>query len=111
MVTDLGLVAELRARLASYDDVVEKRITGGTGFMWRGNLLCGVMGDELLVRLDKAVGADLVGEDTAHPMTMGGRGTTGWLLVPMPVPADERGPLLSRWLDRAKDYAQTLPAK
>lgn len=110
MVTDLGLVADLRARLASYD-VIEKRITGGIGFLWRGNLLCGVQADELLVRLDKSVGADLVGEDASHPMVMGGRATTGWLLVPLPDPAAARDELLSRWFDRAMQYAQTLPAK
>lgn len=109
MVTDTGLVAELRARLASYDHIVEKRITGGIGYLWRGNLLCGVLGDELLVRLDKRVGAGLVGEDAAHAMVMGGRGTTGWLLVPMPTFG--RDALLDRWLDRAAGYSQTLPAK
>ena len=29
-------------------ETAEKGIVGGTGFLWRGNLICGVVGDELL---------------------------------------------------------------
>lgn len=113
MATDLDLLAALRDRLQTmagpdtWADWVEKRITGGTGFMWRNALVCGVQGDELLVRLDRATGAALLGQDGAHPMTMGGRSSTGWILVPMP-PA-RRTELLSRWVALAMEHSATRP--
>jgi TfoX/Sxy family transcriptional regulator of competence genes len=109
MATDEGLRDDLRAHLAGVDDVVEKSMFGGTGFMWRGNLLCGVMGDELLVRVDKQDGESFLGDDGAHPMVMGGRTSQGWILVP--VPPAERPVLLTKWVARASAYVETLPAK
>jgi TfoX N-terminal domain len=112
MGTDEGLRDDLRAhleRVEGVDGVVEKAMFGGTGFMWRGNLLCGVMGDELLVRVAKQDSASFVGEDGAHPMVMGGRTSQGWILVPVP-PAD-RSAVLTTWVARASAYVETLPAK
>ena len=77
--------------------------------MWRGNLLVGIMGAELLVRLGKRDGESVVGEDGAHPMVMGGRTSAGWFLVPMP--PDQRPRLLTTWLGRAVAHSRTLPAK
>lgn len=109
MPTDLVLLDELRTRLSSYGDVVEKRITGGVGFMWRGNLLCGVLGTELLVRVDKTVSSAYVGEDAARMMVMGGREARGWIMVQVPV--HQRDVLLTKWIERAAKHCRTLPAK
>jgi TfoX/Sxy family transcriptional regulator of competence genes len=109
MAIDEGLRADLRAHLAGREDLVEKAMFGGAGFMWHGNLLCGVMGNELLVRIAKAEADAFVGEDGAHPMVMGGRTSTGWLVVPIPV--EYRQALLTKWVDRASAYVETLPTK
>jgi TfoX/Sxy family transcriptional regulator of competence genes len=109
MAVDETLRDDVRAHLTGVEGVEEKSMFGGTGFMWRGNLLCGVMGDELLVRVAKQDSESLVGEDGAHPMVMGGRTSQGWILVPAP-PAD-RPALLAKWVARASAYVETLPAK
>src|SRR6476469_7380000 len=109
MAMDEGLRDDLRTHLAGVDGLVEKKMFGGVGFMWRGNLLCGVMGDDLLVRVAKQDGEYFVGEDGAHPMVMGGRSSKGWILVPMP-PTD-RPALLTKWVARASAHVETLPAK
>lgn len=109
MAIDDDLRTALRDRLTAMDDIDERAMFGGVGFMWRGNLLCGVMGHELLVRIGKEDAEDLIGEDGAHPMVMGGRTSKGWILVP--VPGDRRGKVLTRWVDRAIEYVATLPTK
>jgi TfoX/Sxy family transcriptional regulator of competence genes len=115
MAIDEGLRSDLRAHLAGVDGVddidgvVEKSMFGGVGFMWRGNLLCGVMGAELLVRVAKEESEACVGEDGAHVMVMGSRTARGWIVVPMP--AADRPALLRRWVGRAREYVATLPAK
>jgi hypothetical protein len=98
---------------------VEKKIVGGTGFMWRGNLVCGEVGGDLLVRLGKEGGADvrLAKADAAttggtqHPqvrrMIMAGRESKIWFVVP----ADEvrtKKPL-RHWVERAVAVASVLP--
>ncbi len=109
MAIDDGLRTALRDHLTAMDDIGERAMFGGVGFMWCGNLLCGVMGDELLVRIGKEDAEDLIGEDGAHPMVMGARTSKGWILVP--VPRAQRAELLARWVDRAIGYVATLPAK
>jgi TfoX/Sxy family transcriptional regulator of competence genes len=112
MAIDERLRDDLRAHLEglkAVHDITEKSMFGGIGFMWRGNLLCGVTGEELLVRVDKKDGASFLGEDGAHPMVMGGRSSQGWILVPMP--PERRDDLLSRWVERAVSFASSLPAK
>jgi TfoX/Sxy family transcriptional regulator of competence genes len=46
------LAARVRALLANRNDIGERKMFGGLTFMIRGNMCCGVNGDELIVRLD-----------------------------------------------------------
>ena len=116
------LLDRVRVQLESLHldgEVVEKGIAGGTGFLWNGNLLCGVVGDDLLVRLGKEGGADVrlakaeaASFDRAtasvRRMIMGGRESKTWFLVSgdsvrTKVP-------LCNWIDRAVAFAATLPS-
>ncbi len=101
-------------------EVVEKGIVGGTGFLWNGNLVCGVVGDDLLVRLGKEGGAyvRLAKADAAtfdgsqlsvRRMVMRGRESRTWFLVS----ADDvrtKVPLRT-WIERAVAFAATVPGE
>lgn len=109
MAFDEALLEILRDATAHLSGIIEKPMVGGVGLMWHGNLLCGVMGVRLLVRVDKATAGSLVGEDGAQEMVMGRRSAKGWLLLPAAVA--HSGPDLKKWLQRAGAYVATLPAK
>ncbi len=109
MRVDEALLARLRVHLSEMADVQEKAMFGGIGFMLRGNLLCGVMGDELLVRIAKQDQDRAIGDGGAHPMVMGGRSSKGWILVPSSGVATKRD--LKRWVDRAVGFVGAMPAK
>ena len=109
MAADDALLGRLRDRLADTAGVVEKPMVGGIGFMWLGNLLCGVMGDELLVRVAAKDAAELEGNGGAHPMVMAGRRAKSWLLVPAATVRSDAG--LTAWLERAFAFVGTLPPK
>jgi TfoX/Sxy family transcriptional regulator of competence genes len=109
MAFDEALRARLRARLGGMDGIAEKPMFGGIGFMLRGNLLCGVMGEDLLVRIAGKDFDRYVGDDGARPMAMGGRSSKGWILVPSANLGGE--PEMSKWIDRAIEFVATLPAK
>jgi hypothetical protein len=115
------LLDRVRTQLESLGlegEIVEKGIVGGTGFLWDGNLVCGVVGDDLLVRLGKEGGAfvRLAKADAAtfdgselsvRRMIMRGRESKTWFLVS----ADEvrtKVPLRT-WIERAVAFAATLP--
>jgi len=97
--------------------LVEKQIVGGTGFLWNGNLVCGVAGDDLLVRLGKEGGAyvrlakaEAASFDDAkvavRRMIMGGRESKTWFLVSGAEVRTKRP--LRMWVERAVAFASTL---
>ncbi len=112
MAFDEGLRDDLtRPASPGRAQVVEKRMFGGIGFMWQGNLVCGVMGDELLQSVSATAGRRFVrGEKDGarHPMTMGGRTSQGWILVPQ---QPTTVALLAKWVARAVRFVETLPSK
>jgi hypothetical protein len=100
-------------------ELVEKGIVGGIGFLWNGNLVCGVVGDDLLVRLGKEGGADVRlakaeaasfddGRASVRRMIMGGRESKIWFLVSGD--AVRTKVPLRVWIERAIAFAATLPA-
>jgi hypothetical protein len=114
------LLDRVRAQLDQLDldgEVVEKGIVGGTGFLWNGNLVCGVAGDDLLVRLGKEGGAyvrlakaeaaSFESEKLAvRRMIMGGRESKTWFLVAGDQVRTKRP--LRLWVERAVAFAGTL---
>lgn len=109
MAVDQELTAKVRAHLSSMRNIEEKHIVGGTGFTWRGNLLCGVMADDLLVRIAKNDHDTFIGDQGAKPMVMGGKSAKGWILVHKSIVS--RQPMMKKWIDRAIEYVGSLPAK
>ena len=51
MAFDEGLAERIRAVLDARSDVDERRMFGGIAFLVAGNMACGVMGEDLLVRM------------------------------------------------------------
>jgi TfoX/Sxy family transcriptional regulator of competence genes len=109
MPVDEDLRAKVRQRLNGMRDIEEKRMFGGICFMWRGNLLCGVMGQDLLVRIAKDDYDRFIADEGARPMVMGGRSGRSWILVPKSVVSSVA--VMDRWLDRAREFVGSLPPK
>ena len=104
---DEGLAERLRAELGG--GVVEKKMFGGLAFLLGGNMAVGVLGEELLVRLDPEHYDACASEAGAHPFVMGGRTSKGWLLVAPDAIAEDRA--LQTWVARGTSYASSLPPK
>jgi len=114
------LLDRVRAQLDELQldgELVEKQIVGGTGFLWNGNLVCGVVGHDLLVRLGKEGGAyvrlakaeaaSFEDRDAAvRRMIMGGRESKTWFLVSGAEVRTKRP--LRMWVERAVAFAGTL---
>ena len=110
MAFDEGLAERVRALLDSRSDVEDKRMFGGIAFLVAGNMACGVMGDELMVRVGADSAAGLIASDErARAMDMKGRPMRGWVLLEPEATADDGD--LERWVRRGEAYAASLPPK
>jgi hypothetical protein len=106
---DEGLAERLREALTDHGDLEEKKMFGGLAFMLNGNLACGVIGDEMIVR----VGPDGYDAAIAKPNTrvfdFSGKPMKGWIVVaPEGVEADEA---LAAWAQQGLVFAASLPPK
>ncbi len=67
MAYDEELASRLRALLNGLDGISERRMFGGLSFLRDGNLVCGVMGETLLVRLGEAQARAALGPSSRAP--------------------------------------------
>jgi TfoX/Sxy family transcriptional regulator of competence genes len=103
------LATRVRALLAERDDVIERKMFGGLAFMAGGNMCCGVLDDELMIRVGPELGASALKRPFTRVMDFTGRPMTGMLFVASEgIAADDA---LAGWVRMALSYAASLPAK
>jgi len=109
MAYDENLAARIRKLLAKRRGMAEKRMFGGIAFMLRGNMCCGVVKETLMVRIGPEQYEKALVEPHARPMDFTGRPLKGFVYVGSGgYQTDEA---LRAWLQRAIDFALSLPAK
>jgi TfoX/Sxy family transcriptional regulator of competence genes len=109
MAFDEGLAERIRSVLDTRSDVDDRKMFGGIAFLVAGNMACGVMGDDLMVRMEPGDAEALESEPGARRFDMGGRPMKGWLLVAAEATADDGD--LERWVRRGEAFAASLPPK
>ena len=60
---------------------VEKKMFGGVGYLLHGNMACGVIQDDLIVRIDPQEQPALLKKPHVKLFDMTGRPMKGWLVV------------------------------
>jgi TfoX/Sxy family transcriptional regulator of competence genes len=107
---DEGLAERVRDALADRPGVVERKMFGGLALMVRGNMACGVIGEDVIVRLPKEDCEQALAEDGVRPFGIPGkRPMTGFILVGGEQLADDAS--LARWVGRALAHAAAMPPK
>ena len=103
------LAERIRKAMSSTPGYSERKMFGGLAFMLNRNMACGVIGDELMVRLDYEDAERALGEEHVRPMDFTGKPLRGMVYVATAgVSADAD---LASWVDAGADYAATLPPK
>jgi TfoX/Sxy family transcriptional regulator of competence genes len=87
----------------------EKKMFGGLSFLISGNMCCGVMGSDLLVRVGAQAADSALADPAARPFDMGRGPSAGWVVVAHEAIAAEKD--LSSWVQRALAFVTTLPPK
>lgn len=109
MAFDEALAARVRSALPGGEGVIEKRMFGGIAFLLKGNMCCGIHGDDLIVRLDPADAEVALNEPHVRVFDLTGRPMKGWVLITSDGVATD-GDLRS-WVGRGVEFAASLPAK
>ena len=108
MAYDEELADRVRVVLADEPSLTERKMFGGLAFMIGGNMACGIVKDELMLRLG-AEGADAaLDEPHVREMDFTGRPMTGLVYVER-AGLDDAG--VRRWVERAGGFARSLPPK
>ena len=109
MPYDEKLAERIRRGLAEYANVTEKKMFGGLSFMLGGHMCCGVLQDDLVLRVGPDGYEGALAEPHARPMDFTGRPMKGMVYVgPDGYKTDEA---LSKWVIRAASFASSLPSK
>lgn len=108
MSYDEGLAERVRETL-DVDQVDEKTMFGGLAFLAQGNMVCGVLGDELIVRVGPKAFESALQEPGTRVFDFTGRVMRGWVTVSGEVVSEDEP--LNHWLKRGLDFASSLPAK
>ena len=109
MPYDEGLAERVRELLEERPDLTERKMFGGIGFMLGGNMCCGVLGDELVVRLAAEDGEAALAEPHVRPFDFTGRPMKGFVLVGPAATETEDGH--DAWVARAEAVVSSRPPK
>jgi TfoX/Sxy family transcriptional regulator of competence genes len=109
MAYDEKLAERVREILARHEGLSERKMFGGIAFMLRGNMCCGVLKDDLMVRVGAERYEEALAEPHARPMDFTGRPLRTTVYVgPEGYRSDDA---LAAWVKRGVDFAASLPPK
>ncbi len=109
MVYNEQLADRIRALVARRRGLSEKKMFGGLAFLLYGNMFCGVIKDDLMVRVGAQRHDKAAAMAHARPMDFTGRPMKGFIYV------DSNGwakdATLKKWIKMGLDHASSLPRK
>jgi TfoX/Sxy family transcriptional regulator of competence genes len=109
MAYDEALADRVREVVSLREDLTERKMFGGIAWMIGGNMACGVLGEELIVRLPGEEAERALAEPHTRPFDTTGRPMRGFVVVgPEALGEDDE---LAGWVDAGADHAASLPAK
>jgi hypothetical protein len=109
MAFDEKLAERVRRVLAGRCDFAEKRMFGGLAFMVAGHMCCGVVGDDLMVRVGPEKFEDALARLHARLMDFTGHPSRGMVFVGARGTGTARA--VETWVDRGLAFVQSLPGR
>lgn len=109
MVYNEQLASKTRALLAKRKGFGERKMFGGTAYLLNGNMCCGVLKDDLIVRVGPEKYEEALAMPGARPMDFTGRSIKGFVYVDSK--GWSRAANLKKWVEMGVNYASLLPKK
>lgn len=103
------LADRIRESIAYQKGIVEKKMFGGVAFMLRDKMFCGIVKDELMVRVLEERYEEALSEPYCRPMDFTGRLMKGFVYIsPEGINSQQK---LAIWLEKGIDFALNSPTK
>jgi TfoX/Sxy family transcriptional regulator of competence genes len=109
MAYDEYLADRIRAAVAKTPDVVERRMFGGLAFLVARHMACGIVGNDLRLRLGEDGADAALDEPHSRPMDFTGKPMKS-MVYAAPSGTKTDGALLA-WVERATAHVGALPRK
>ena len=103
------LAERLRNMLGRRKGVTEKAMFGGLSFLIDGKMFCGVLKDDLVVRVNPEDGPGLLKKPHVRPMNFTGKPMAGFLYVSAKGYDTEQE--LKEWAEFSLAFVSTLPQR
>lgn len=89
MAYDEALGIRLRAMLSPIEDITEKKMFGGLCFLYKGKMVCGVVKEELVFRIQSPHYESVLKEKYMRPMDFTGKVMREFIYAAAPAIASE----------------------
>ena len=109
MAYNEALAGKARSLLQGEAGFAEKKMFGGLCFLLHGNMACGILNDDLIVRVGLPQYETALRQPRAGKFDFTGRPMKGWVMVSGAGLDTEES--LADWLARGVAFARTLPPK
>ena len=109
MAYDLGLADRLRSIVERRGAFMERKMFGGVAFIVNGHMCCGVVKNDLVLRLSTERAAASLHQAHTRPMDFSGKPMKSMIYVdPRGTDSDQS---LETWVESALSFVRSLPAK
>jgi len=109
MAYDHGLAQRVRETLEEEPGYEEKKMFGGLCFLLYGKMICGIIKEDLIVRVDADHYEKALGMPCARKFDLTGKPLKGWVMVLSEALDDDD--VLRDWLLGALSFVRSLPPK
>lgn len=106
MAYDETLADRIRRAVGPRPDVTEKRMFGGLAFLLGGRMFCGIVKDDLMVRVGPERYKAALAEAHVRPMHFTGRPMNGYVFVGPGGSRTEKA--IKKWVERGAAFVATL---
>ncbi len=109
MAYDEALAERIRTQLKGKRGITETKMFGGLGYLVNGNMACGVIKQDMIVRLSAADFDAALKQKHVRVFDMSGKPMKGWVYVAQEGVKTDKA--LQGWVDKAVAFARSLPPK
>jgi TfoX/Sxy family transcriptional regulator of competence genes len=109
MAYNEAIAGRIKNIVSSWENTHSKKMFGGICHLLNGNMFCGVYKDFLILRLGEENAEKALRLSFVTPFDITGRPMKGWVMVGEDGFNEDKE--LETWLNQAKEFVSTLPAK
>src|SRR2546425_635248 len=109
MAYDGTLADRIRRAVGPRADVTEKKMFGGLAFLLDGRMFCGIVKDDLMVRVGPERYEAALAEAHVRPMDFTGRPMRGYVFVGPGGTRTEKA--IKRWVDQGEPRLRPAPLR